>query len=149
MSRVLIIDDSEDMRSVLAEILSAEGYEASAVADGATGLAEAATVRPDLILCDIMMPGLSGYDVLRALRREPQTAVIPVIFLTGVGGSEAQRAGMNLGADDYLVKPVSRDVLLETVARGWHGRQPPDERRNAGCRSWRTIWPARFPRMSS
>ena len=116
MRRVLVIDDSEEMRSILAEILSSEGYEVSAAADGATGLAEAATLRPDLILCDLIMPGVSGYDVLRGLRREPQTAVVPVILLTGVGGSEAQRAGMNLGADDYLVKPVSREVLLETVA---------------------------------
>ena len=116
MSRVLIVDDSKDMRDVIADILSHEGYEVSLAEHGEAGLAQAAAMHPDLILCDIMMPGLSGYEVLSALRREPQTAVTPVVFLTGVGGPEAQRAGMNLGADDYLEKPVHRGVLLAAVA---------------------------------
>jgi CheY-like chemotaxis protein len=116
MSRVLIIDDSEEMCSVIADVLSGEGHEVSSAAEGTAGLAQAVTTHPDLILCDIMMPGMSGYEVLSALRREPSTAVTPVIFLTGVGGPEAVRAGMNSGADDYLVKPVLPGDLIAAVA---------------------------------
>jgi CheY-like chemotaxis protein/two-component sensor histidine kinase len=116
MSRVLIIEDDDEMRGLIVEVLGGEGYEVSSATDGAKGLAEAAVMLPDLILCDIVMPGLSGYDVLRTLRREPLTAVTPVIFLTGMGGPEALRAGMNLGADDYLVKPVQPTVLVAAVA---------------------------------
>ncbi|HKC10965.1 MAG TPA: response regulator [Vicinamibacteria bacterium] len=116
MSRVLIIDDSEETCSVIVDILSGEGYEVGSAADGATGLAQAIATHPDLILCDIMMPGINGYEVLSALRREPSTAVTPIIFLTGVGGPESVRAGMNSGADDYLVKPVLPADLIAAVA---------------------------------
>jgi CheY-like chemotaxis protein len=116
MSRVLIIDDSEETCGVIADILSGEGYEVTSAAEGATGLAQAIATHPDLILCDIMMPGISGFEVLSALRREPSTAVTPVIFLTGIGGPEAVRAGMNSGADDYLLKPVLPGDLIATVA---------------------------------
>ncbi|HXB54643.1 MAG TPA: response regulator [Vicinamibacteria bacterium] len=116
MSRVLIIDDSEETCSVIADILSGEGYDVSSAAEGATGLAQAIATHPDLILCDIIMPGISGYEVLSTLRREPSTAVTPVIFLTGVGGPEAVRVGMNSGADDYLIKPVLPADLIATVA---------------------------------
>ena len=116
MSRVLIIDDTEAMRDVISDILSAEGYEVTSAADGAAGLREAAALHPDLILCDIMMPGMNGYEVLSVLRREPSTAVTPVIFLTGLGGPEDLRAAMNLGADDYLLKPVHANVLIAAVA---------------------------------
>ena len=115
MSRVLIIDDEEGMRVVIADILSGEGYEVFSAAHGAAGLAQAAATPPDLVLCDISMPGMSGYEVLSALRREPSTAVTPVILLTGMG-PEGLRAAMNLGADDYLVKPVQSSVLIASVA---------------------------------
>jgi two-component system, sensor histidine kinase and response regulator len=116
MSRVLIIDDSEETCVVIADILRGEGYEVTSAAEGATGLAQAIATHPDLILCDIMMPGISGFEVLSALRREPSTAVTPVIFLTGIGGPEAVRVGMNSGADDYLLKPVLPGDLIATVA---------------------------------
>lgn len=117
MSRVLIVDDDEGMRVVIADILGREGYQVSAAAHGAAGLTQAAVLQPDLILCDIKMPGMSGYEVLSALRREPSTAVTPVIFLTGMDEPETLRAAMNLGADDYLVKPVPSSVLVAAVAR--------------------------------
>jgi two-component system sensor histidine kinase/response regulator len=116
MSRVLIIDDSEEICGVIADVLSGQGHEVSSAAEGTAGLAQALTTHPDLILCDIMMPGMSGYEVLSALRREPSTAVTPVILLTGMGGPEAVRAGMNSGADDYLVKPVLPADLIAAVA---------------------------------
>ena len=71
---------------------------------------------PDVILCDVMMPGLDGYGVLQALRVDPATATIPLIFLTAKGEKVDQRAGMNLGAEDYLVKPVAKAEVLASIA---------------------------------
>jgi two-component system, sensor histidine kinase and response regulator len=114
--RVLVIEDDEAMRAVIIDILRDEGYEIGAAADGVNGLTLAAELHPDLVLCDIVMPGLSGYGVLNALRHDPSTAATPVIFLTGMSGPEALRTGMDLGADDYLVKPLDRSALLSAIA---------------------------------
>jgi DNA-binding NarL/FixJ family response regulator len=92
-----------------------EGYHALAAANGRDGLALARSEKPDLILCDIMMPQMDGYEVLRALRADAATAAVPFIFLTAKGEKHDLRAGMNLGADDYLTKPASRDELLSTL----------------------------------
>jgi signal transduction histidine kinase len=116
MSRLLVIEDDEMLRLLTAEILETEGYQVDTAADGATGIAVAQAQRPDLILCDIVMGGLDGYAVLAALRQDPLTATIPVIFLTGVGEPVALRKGMELGADDYLTKPVSSARLVGAVA---------------------------------
>ena len=114
-ARVLVIEDESMMRALLMEMLEAEGYQVESAPDGTAGLGIAHREPPDLILCDVQMGGVDGYEVLAALRRDPRTAIIPVIFLTGVGGDDAVRRGMNLGADDYLVKPVSRELLVGTV----------------------------------
>jgi DNA-binding response OmpR family regulator len=114
-ARVLVIDDDEDTLALTVEMLEAEGYQVTSAADGTAGLSVAYREAPDLVLCDIQMGGVDGYEVLAALRRDPRTAVIPVIFFTGVGGDTAVRHGMNLGADDYLVKPVSTESLLRAV----------------------------------
>ncbi len=114
-ARLLVIDDDTAFRSVLVDILEAEGYQVDSAGGGAQGVALAQQAPPDLILCDIMMSGLDGYGVLNALRQDPLSAVIPVIFLTGVAGTAAVRRGMDLGADDYLVKPVSRDEVVQAV----------------------------------
>lgn len=115
MPRVLVIDDDDQMRALAVELLEAEGYQADSAADGTAGLGMAYEDPPDLVLCDVMMRGIDGYDVLAALRRDPRTATVPVIFFTGVGGASAVRQGMNLGADDYLVKPVSTELLIQAV----------------------------------
>jgi two-component system, sensor histidine kinase and response regulator len=115
VKRILVIDDEAELRELAAETLRHGGYKADAAPDGAAGLALAFEDPPDLVLCDLQMDGLDGYQVLASLRRNPRTAVIPVIFLTGVGGADAIRKGMNLGADDYLVKPVTGATLLATV----------------------------------
>lgn len=116
MARVLVIDDDEGTRDVIAEILRDESHDVSVSVNGQDGLSRAAALRPDIILCDIVMPGMNGYEVLSALRRDPVTATTPVIFLTGVHEPEAVRAGMNLGADDYLAKPATSADLVATVA---------------------------------
>lgn len=115
MKRILVIEDEPVMRENLATLLELESYRVSTAANGREGLEVAHRCPPDLILCDVMMPALDGYGVLRALQTDPITAQIPFIFLTAKGEQSDVRAGMNLGADDYLVKPVRKDDLLEAI----------------------------------
>ncbi len=114
-TRILVIEDEPEMRRNLALILRMEGFDALAAENGRIGLETALREKPDLVLCDVMMPELDGYGVLRGLRADPATVGIPFIFLTAKGEKGDQRAGMNLGADDYLTKPVGSQELLEAV----------------------------------
>lgn len=115
MKRILIIEDETAMRSNLRTTLKMEGFEPLLAADGREGIALAQSENPDLILCDVMMPNLDGYCVLKQLRDHQDTARIPFIFLTARGEHADVRAGMNLGADDYLIKPVRVDDLLAAI----------------------------------
>lgn len=115
---ILVIEDETQMRRNVASILRMEGYEAHEAENGREGLALARRQRPDLIVCDVMMPELDGYGVLRALQDDPATMTIPFLFLTAKATPADVREGMNLGADDYLVKPVRRiDLLAAITAR--------------------------------
>ena len=116
MKRILLIEDHPPMRENLVLMLQMEGFTVTWAEDGICGIERARSSRPDLILCDVMMPGLDGYGVLQALRADPATATIPFIFLTAKGEKMDQRAGMNLGADDYLVKPVAKEEVLAAIA---------------------------------
>jgi DNA-binding NarL/FixJ family response regulator len=113
--KILLIEDHAAMRENLLLMLELEGYEVICAENGAQGLEAARRQLPALILCDVMMPKLDGYGVLQALRNDPLTATIPFVFLTAKGEKLDQRSGMNLGADDYLVKPVARDELLASI----------------------------------
>jgi len=115
MTKILVIEDQPQMRKNLATILEMESFRVFVAADGRSGLELARREGPDLIICDIMMPELDGYGVLEKLRADPATATLPFIFLTAKGDKANLRSGMNLGADDYLTKPVSREELLATV----------------------------------
>jgi two-component system sensor histidine kinase/response regulator len=115
MARILVIDDEETFRGLLVAMLEDEGHSILSAADGTAGVALARDAVPDLILCDVCMGGLDGYGVLAALRQDPLTAIIPVIFLTGVGDPAAVRKGMELGADDYLTKPIPQKELVRAV----------------------------------
>ncbi len=121
--RILVIEDESRMRANLATILRMEGFESIEAADGAAGVDAARRFLPDLILCDISMPRMDGHAVLAALRAEPATARIPLIFLTARGDKADVRGGMNLGADDYLVKPVEIDELLSAIQARLERRQ--------------------------
>ena len=125
MNTILIIEDEEILRLTLADRLTMEGFRVHAAANGKDGLSQAKEHLPDLILCDIMMPEMDGYGVLRGLQLDAQTAAIPFIFLTAKADPPQMRAGMNLGADDYLCKPVAKAELLAAIrARLWkHSRQ--------------------------
>lgn len=116
MKTILIIEDQPDMRTNIATILSMEGYEVLTAEHGKEGLATAKEDKPDLILCDVMMPELDGYGVLEGLREDRTVAGTPFIFLTAKGEKRDVRAGMNLGADDYLTKPVAASDLLAAIA---------------------------------
>jgi DNA-binding NarL/FixJ family response regulator len=115
MTRILVIEDERIMRRNLVTLLDLENYQVSAAENGRRGVELAKAHPPDLVVCDVMMPGLDGHAVLRELATEPRTAGIPFIFLTARGERSDIRAGMNLGADDYLVKPVDQEELLEAI----------------------------------
>jgi DNA-binding NarL/FixJ family response regulator len=112
---VLLIEDNADMRRNIATILEMENYAVETCADGRRGLDAARSRHPDLILCDVMMPEMDGYEVLKALRQQPATEAVPFIFLTAKGEKRDMRQGMNLGADDYLAKPVTATELLSAI----------------------------------
>lgn len=115
MKRVLIIEDEKHTRENLCTILEMEGYAALSASDGKTGLELAINERPDLILCDVTMPKLDGHGVLAALRDDSFGSTIPFIFLTARSDRPDVRAGMNLGADDYLTKPASAEEVLSAI----------------------------------
>ena len=116
MKKILVIEDEPEMRRNLTTILRLEKYQPLAAENGSVGVEVARREKPDLVLCDVMMPGLDGYGVLRALRETTATAGTPFIFLTAKGEKPDVRAGMNLGADDYLTKPVAKAELLTAIS---------------------------------
>jgi DNA-binding NarL/FixJ family response regulator len=120
MKTILIIEDQAEMRENLVTILEMEGYEVLEAADGREGITIAKEDKPDLILCDVMMPHLDGHGVLRELRADRTITGTPFIFLTARGEKQDQRQGMNLGADDYLTKPVTASDLLTAVQARLH-----------------------------
>ena len=113
-SRILWADDNADMRDYVRRLLASR-YDVTAVADGLTAIAHALDNPPDLILSDIMMPGLDGFGLLAALRKDQRTHTIPVILLSARAGEESAVEGLNAGADDYLAKPFSAKELLARV----------------------------------
>lgn len=115
MKKILIIEDDKSTRDNLGTILRMEGFAAIGAADGRCGLDAARRENPDLILCDVMMPDLGGHEVLAQLRENPATAGTPFIFLTARGERNDIRSGMNLGADDYLIKPATATEVLAAV----------------------------------
>lgn len=115
MVKILVIEDEVEIRSNLLELLGLEGHDVVGADNGVTGLLGAIEHAPDLIMCDVMMPELDGYDVLQALRQDPKTLAIPFIFLTALANKGDIRRGMVLGADDYLTKPFTRSDVLTAV----------------------------------
>ncbi len=112
---ILVIEDEVNIAETLADILKLRGYMVQIAKNGLSGFSRALKQMPDLILCDVMMPEMDGFEVLEALRKHQQTRQIPFIFLTAKGHPENFRRGMDLGADDYLVKPVEAKKLYEVL----------------------------------
>ena len=115
MKKILIIEDEPEMRRNITALLRYHEYEPIAAENGRKGVELARREKPDLVLCDVMMPELDGHGVLQALQRDPELALIPFIFLTAKGEKDDLRNGMNLGADDYLTKPVANADLIRAI----------------------------------
>lgn len=115
MAKILVIEDEELVRANIAELLDAEEHDVVTAENGFLGALWAQEHLPELIICDVMMPELNGYEVLETLSENPDTAMIPFIFLTAMADKAEIRQGMTSGADDYLTKPFSRSELLEAV----------------------------------
>ncbi len=117
MHKILVIEDNNEVRENLVEILELSNYEVVEAATGKEGVKRAKQELPDLILCDIMMPEMDGYEVLYLLGKDQRTQDIPFIYLTAKAEKEDFRQGMNLGADDYLTKPFDDVELLNAIER--------------------------------
>jgi DNA-binding response OmpR family regulator len=117
MAKILIIEDEPELRANVARLLKAEGYEVATADNGATGAEMALGERPDLIICDIAMPGMDGFGVLFSLRENVTTAHVPFIFLTASTRTYDRSFGVELGANDYITKPFKLQDLLEAVKK--------------------------------
>jgi len=115
MRRLLVIDDHNDIRENIAEILTLAGYEVFTAPNGKRGVETALKEKPELIVCDIMMPELDGYGVLHLLRKNESTLDTPFIFLTARTERSDFRKGMEMGADDYITKPFDDIELLNAI----------------------------------
>jgi len=115
MKKIILIDDDKGIRDTTVDILELAGYQIYTSSNGKTGIQLIKTEKPDIILCDINMPELDGYEVLRILNRIPETNNIPFIFLSSNANNSDIRKGMNLGADDYLTKPFKEIDLLDAI----------------------------------
>jgi signal transduction histidine kinase len=120
MTRILVIEDDAAIRDTVTDVLEYGGYTVISTGNGITGLALAQSEAPDLILCDIMLPGLDGYGVKLALNEEPRVSSLPFIFLTARTTREDVRQAMAMGADDFLVKPFNSRELLDAVSARLH-----------------------------
>lgn len=116
IKKILVVDDSPTERHVLAALLTGGGYEVITAENGEEGIAKARSELPDLVLMDVVMPGLNGYQATRTLTRDPVTKNIPVIVCTSKGQETDRIWGLRQGARDYLVKPVNGPELLAKVA---------------------------------
>ncbi|OGQ22914.1 MAG: transcriptional regulator [Deltaproteobacteria bacterium RIFCSPLOWO2_02_FULL_44_10] len=115
MKKILLIEDDSVLRENTAEILTLAQYQVTTAKQGKEGIQKAKEMKPDVILCDIMMPELDGYGVLHILSKDPETASIPFLFLTAKAEKSDLRKGMELGADDYLTKPFDETELLNAI----------------------------------
>lgn len=113
--RILVVDDDPADRMLLKRLLGSQGYDVREVADGESALAELRRDPPDLVILDILLPGVDGYDICRHLKGDPRTRLIPVIMITGLDHFEARLRGVDLGVDDFLVKPYRFEELRARV----------------------------------
>ncbi len=114
-SRVLIVEDEPDIRALVVHHLKREGYQVSAASSGEEALRQVQAAPPDLVLLDLMMPAMDGLEVCRRLRQDPATASLPIVMLTAKGDEVDRVLGLEIGADDYVVKPFSPRELLARV----------------------------------
>jgi class 3 adenylate cyclase/CheY-like chemotaxis protein len=114
-ARILAVDDQPHNLRLLVDLLSAKGYEVVTAASGADALAKIGSERPDLVLLDVIMPDMNGYEVCRKIREMPETAVLPIVMITALDPGEERVKGLDAGADDFLSKPINQPELLARV----------------------------------
>ncbi len=117
MKKILFIEDDNFIRENICEIFAEEGYEVRCVSCGKDGIELAAKFLPDLIICDIMMPAMDGFEVKNILSKNKKTSDIPFIYLTAKANIKDAQHAMELGADDFITKPVTASKLLELVSK--------------------------------
>ena len=117
MSEILIVDDEPSVRALLRDVLELEGHRVTEAPDGMSALALLEVWRPALMLLDVMMPGMSGIEVLKVVRADPDAAHLPVLILTAAGDDETSWAGWTAGASSYLCKPFDPASLLAWIDR--------------------------------
>ncbi|WP_127559997.1 response regulator transcription factor [Nioella ostreopsis] len=121
--RVLLVEDEINIFEAISFLLSRDGWEVSGHGNGATALDEIARLDPDVLVLDVMLPGRSGLDILRDLRKQPETSDLPVLMLTAKGQSKDRDLALALGANAYLTKPFSNSEMVETLNRVATGGQ--------------------------
>ena len=118
MAKILVVDDEPDIVRVVVKIMEARGHVVSTAKDGAEALERVAAELPDVVILDLNLPRIDGYEVCRRIKSDPRTARVPVVMMTASYVSvDDARAGSHAGADEYLVKPFLREVLIHNVER--------------------------------
>ena len=125
--KILIIEDEPAIQQTLKDLLEINGHTVIAASDGIEGV-KMTSQKPDLILCDVGLPGMDGYEVIKAVRQQPESRDLPFIFLTARADRADQRQGMALGADDYVTKPFTERDLLDAIAARIDRQRPLRER---------------------
>ena len=115
--KILVVEDDPDQLEVIHLSLKAAGFAIGTAANGTEALVKTRSISPDLIILDLILPGLNGYDVCESLRRDPATASVPIIMLTGMRSQFGRFAGLESGANDFLLKPFNPDQLISKVEK--------------------------------
>lgn len=123
MAKILIIDDEERNRKLLEILMIADGHEVRSAVNGQSGLREIAAAAPDLIILDVMMPGMDGFEVARSLKTNPQTKAIPILVASSLDDTASHKRMMSINIDAFLVKPIDRWELSKQVKELLNGRQ--------------------------
>ena len=137
MGKILVIEDDDNIRANVLDLLEAEGFEGIGARDGQSGVELAVRELPAMIICDVAMPGIDGFEVLEILSMKPATAAIPFVFLTARAERANVRRGMALGADDYITKPFTRAELLEAIVSRLKRRKALDAAAEEAARAQR------------
>lgn len=115
--KILIADDEEDVKIVIRLFLESKGYEVETAYDGLDAIDKVKTWKPELILLDVMMPLIDGFEVCRRLKDDPATAAIPIVMVSAASQTESKKRGLSAGAADYIVKPFEPEELHDVIAR--------------------------------
>jgi two-component system alkaline phosphatase synthesis response regulator PhoP len=114
--RILIVEDDPSVLRATSYILEKEGYQVLTAQNGLEGLKKAREDNPDLLILDVMLPGIDGFEICHSLRSEPETAGLPILMFSAKGQESDKATGLKVGADEYMTKPVDREVMLNKVA---------------------------------